>query len=395
MRLFQTILAVLVVLGLATDRVEARSLKSCVAGIRKSAIRSGIPANIVNRALGNVRFNEKVVRFSRNQPEFRTPIWDYMAFLVDARRVRDGKAMMKKYARTLKAVEKRYGVDRYILTALWGVESDYGNIHGEFFLPHALANVACAGRKPKMFKRELISALKLVKRGDVRLKDLMSSWAGALGQTQFMPSTYHRLAVDFDGNGRRDLLHSVPDALASSANFLRKSGWRKGGIWGYEVRLPKAYRGPFGRKRTVSLDKWAKRGIRKINGKKPSGNIRAGLIAPAGRTGPAFLVFHNFNVLYSYNAAVSYTLAISHLSDRLRGRGGFARGWPTSDPGLSRKQRVDLQVLLKNKGYRIGKVDGRIGPLSKAAIRKVQKNIGMRATGRPSLKVYRSLGGKL
>jgi len=370
------------------------SLQSCVAGLKRAAIKAGVRASVANKALANVRYDEKVARFSRTQPEKITYIWDYMAFLVDAKRIRDGKAMMRKYSRTLRAVEKAYGVDRYIVAALWGIESDYGKFRGDFFTPHSLANLVCGGnRRAKLFKRELIIALQLVSRGDIKLSDLKGSWAGAFGQTQFMPSTYKRLAVDFDKNGRRDLVNSVPDALASTANFLKKAGWRTGQGWGYEVKIPKNYRGRSGRKRKATLTTWSKRGIVRINGRKISGKRRAGLILPAGKNGPAFLVFRNFDALYSYNVALSYALSISHLSDRLRGRRPMIKPWPTNDPGLSRAQRLTLQKLLNKNGFNIGKADGRIGPVTRAGIKKAQRKFGLKVDGRPGTKIYRRLGG--
>ncbi len=385
--------AALTGLVLLASGAEAASLASCAASLKNQAVRSGVKSSVASKALTGVKFDEKVIRFSRSQPEYRTPIWDYMAFLVDPERIADGKAMLKKHDRTLRAVEKRYGVDRYTITALWGIESNYGRHRGDFFLPHALANLVCAGRKSKFFRRELIQALKIVSRGDVRLEDLKSSWAGAFGQTQFIPSTYRRLAVDFDKDGRRDLVRSVPDALASTANFLRKAGWRPGQAWGYEVRIPKGYRGAKGRKRRASLTTWGKRGIKNLSGKRLSGSRKAALILPAGRNGPAFIVYRNFNALYSYNAAESYALAISHLSDRLRGRPPIRKGWPTNDPGLTRAQRLELQKLLIKAGYDIGEADGRIGPITKKAIKKVQKKHKMKQNGRPSMKVYKLLGG--
>ncbi len=370
------------------------SLQSCVADLKRAAIKAGVRASVANKALANVRYDEKVARFSRTQPEKITYIWDYMAFLVDTKRIRDGKAMMRKYSSTLRAVEKAYGVDRYIVAALWGIESDYGNFRGDFYTPHSLANLVCGGnRRAKLFKRELIIALQLVSRGDIKLSDLRGSWAGAFGQTQFMPSTYKRLAVDFDRNGRRDLVNSVPDALASTANFLKKAGWRTGQRWGYEVKIPKNYRGRSGRKRKATLTTWGKRGIVHVNGKRVSGKRRAGLILPAGKKGPAFLVFRNFDALYSYNVALSYALSISHLSDRLRGRNPMIKAWPTNDPGLSRAQRLKLQKLLNKNGFNIGKADGRIGPATRAGIKKAQAKFGMKVDGRPGMKIYRKLGG--
>jgi lytic murein transglycosylase len=372
----------------------AADLSSCVAGIRNGVVGAGIDRGLAARALDDVAFDEKAVRFSRTQPEYRTPIWDYMAFLVDRERIVTGQAMLKEHAGTLAAVEKAYGVDRHVIAALWGIESDYGREKGEFFLPHALANVACAGRKPAFFRRELIEALKIVERGDLKLADLRGSWAGAFGQTQFLPSTYRRLAVDFDKDGRRDLVHSVPDALASTANFLRKAGWTTGQSWGYEVRLPANYRGPAGRTRRAPVASFGNLGVTRTDGSPLTGSARAGLILPSGPKGPAFLVFGNFDALYSYNNAESYALAISHLSDRLKGRPALATAWPTDDPGLSRRQRREVQKLLIARGYDIGEADGRIGPVTIKAIKQVQQELGMKPNGRPSSALYKALGGQ-
>jgi len=373
-------------------------LDSCVARLRAEAIRSGVSRSVANAALGKVSFDERAVRFSRTQPESITPIWDYMAFLVDKERLVDGAAMMRRHGQTLARVERAYGVDRHVILALWGIESDFGRKVGDFFVPHAMANVICARRNPKFFRRELIHLLKIVSRGDVKLGDLQGSWAGAFGQTQFMPSTYTRLAVDFDRDGRRDLVNSVPDALASAANFLRRSGWRKGLAWGWEVRAPRGFRGRYAtrklnRVRFRPLDDWGKRGFTDFKGRPVRGRVPAALVMPAGPRGPAFLVTRNFRAIYSYNVAVSYALAISHLSDRLRGGKRFRVGWPTNDPGLSRRQRLELQKLLLRAGYDIGKADGRIGPITVAAIKSAQKRHGMKPDGRPSMRLYKALGG--
>ncbi len=385
--------AVAISFGVFTPAPAEASFKSCVAKIKRSAIKAGVSRSVANKAFANIKRDEKVLRFSRSQPEYRTPIWDYMAFLVDQERIDTGKALLKTHDKTLRAVEKRYGVDRYIILALWGIESNFGKITGDFFLPNALSNIACLGRKRKFFRNELIQALRLVTRGDLRMADLRGSWAGAFGQTQFLPSTYRRYAVDFDRDGRRDLVHSIPDALASAANYLRGAGWRKGQRWGFEVRMPKRYRGPVGRKRRASLTRWGKRGFRKINGKALGGKATAGLIRPAGRNGPGFLVYRNFSALYSYNAAESYALAIGHLSDRLKGGKPFSKAWPTNDPGLSRAQRLELQELLIKNGYDIGEADGKVGPITRAAIRKAEKKFGMKPTGRPGSKILKKLRG--
>lgn len=376
--------------GLGATPASA-SFEACVKNIRAEVLSAGIRPDVVNAAFSGIAFDEKAVRFSRTQPEYRVAIWDYMAFLVDDARIADGGREMRENDKTLRAVERAYGVDRYVLASLWGIESNYGQDKGDFFLPHALPNVACGGRKPGVFTTELIQALRIVQAGDVKLKDLRSSWAGAFGQTQFMPSTYRRLAVDFDGDGRRDTIRSVPDAIASAANFLKKAGWQTGLPWGFEVKVPSSYSGPVGRSRKMVMAAWAKKGVARADGSAlPSGGSY-GLIRPAGPKGPAFLVSRNFDVLFTYNAAEAYALAIGHLSDRLKGKDGLHTAWPTDDPGLSRAQRKRLQELLIAKGYYKGEADGRIGPLTNAAIKAAQAKAGLKPTGRPSTRILKAL----
>jgi lytic murein transglycosylase len=378
---------------LVTAPAAAAPFETCANGIRASVLKAGVKAEVVDAAFRDVAFDEKAVRFSRSQPEYRLAIWDYMAFLVDDARIEDGKKMMEAEAKSLRAIEKAYGVDRFVLAALWGVESDYGRIEGDFFLPQAFVSLACAGRRPAMFKAELVQALKIVAAGDVKLKDLNGSWAGAFGHTQFMPSTYRRLAVDFDRDGRKDTINSVADALASSANFLRKSGWRADLPWGFEVKVPASYKGPTGRGRKAAISAWVKRGITRANGRTLPKSGAYGLIRPAGKAGPAFLVSRNFDALYSYNAAESYALAIGHLSDRLKGRGAFLTAWPTDDPGLSRAERKRLQELLIAQGLYKGEADGRMGPLTAAAIKEAEKKAGLKPTGRPGAHILKVLAG--
>lgn len=382
-----------VAFGAYATAAQAASFTACVNGIKASVLKAGVKPDIVAAAFKDIKFDEKVVRFSHNQPEYRLKIWDYMAFLVDQARIADGKKMLEVEARSLAAIEKRYGVDRYVLLGLWGVESDYGRIEGDFFLPEALASLACAGRRPGLFRTELIHALKIVQAGDVKLSDLRGSWAGAFGHTQFMPSTFRRLAVDFDRDGKRDTINSVSDALASTANFLKKAGWQSGLPWGFEVKVPASYKGASGRRHKVAIAAWARRGVKRADGAALPKTGAYALIRPAGRGGPAFLVSRNFDALYSYNAAESYALAIAHLSDRLRGKGAFTVAWPTSDPGLSRAERKRLQELLIAQGFYKGEADGRMGPLTTAAIKEAEKKAGLKPTGRPGAHILKVLAG--
>jgi lytic murein transglycosylase len=382
---------VLTCLSLAIAPAHA-DFASCVAGLRSHALGQGISAATFDRAMSGVTPDMKIIEAMGAQPEFRTPIWDYLATLVDDEKVTQGRALLRQHANTLAQIELTYGVDRHAVVAVWGVESDFGQVPGRWYLPQALSTAACFGtRRRDFFRGELVSTLKIIQRGDLTAEKLKGSWAGAFGHTQFIPSTYLRLAVDFDGDGRRDLVDSIPDALASTANYLRKSGWIRGASWGYEVRLPAGYSGPSGRKGKQSTGFWSGKGITRADGSGLSTLPAAGLLLPAGRNGPAFLVTKNFDAAYAYNSAESYALAISVLSDRLRGRPGVRGAWPTDDRGISRAERRQLQERLTARGYDVGKPDGAIGPLTRAAIKDVEAKLGMPQTGRAGGKVFDAL----
>lgn len=390
----RAILPALFVSILSLAPAQAASFSACVTELKAAAIAAGVSRGTASAALDAVRQDEKVLRLSKVQPEFKTPIWDYFGFLIDDQRVADGQAMMRKYDGVLRGAEKRFGVSRFVIAAVWGVETNFGQDVGDSYLPQALATLACeGGRRTKFWRGELFAALQLVDRGDLSLKELYGSWAGAFGQTQFIPSTYQRLAVDFDGDGRRDLVRSTADALGSTANYLRAGGWSSGDSWMVEVKVPAGYEGPTGRKAKAALSAWSKRGITRADGAKLSGGASAGLLLPAGPRGPGFLVFRNFDAIYSYNQAESYALAISHLADRLAGYEGLRTAWPTSDPGLSRAERLHLQKLLIANGYDIGEPDGKLGAVTRAAIAQAETRYGMQPTGRAGRKIYQALGG--
>ena len=378
---------------LAATGVRA-DFQSCVAGLRSAAVAKGVSSATFDRAMSGVTPDMKVIELMNNQPEFKTPIWDYLGTLVDEEKVAEGRAMMRQHAATLAAAESRFGVDRHTIAAVWGVESDFGKARGRMPLVQALSTGAClAPRRNAFFKGELLATLQIIQRGDVRPERLFGSWAGAFGHTQFIPSTYLRLAVDGDGDGRRDLVDSIPDALHSTANFMDKAGWITGATWGYEVRVPAGYSGPTGRNPKQPVSSWASRGIVKFDGSALTGTGTAGLLMPAGRSGPAFLVFKNYDAAYSYNGADSYALAISLLSDRLRGRPGVQGEWPTDDLPLSREQRRELQRLLIARGFDVGEPDGAVGALTRGAIKQIEAKLGMAQTGRPGEKVLRALKG--
>jgi lytic murein transglycosylase len=359
--------------------------------LRREATTKGITAQSFDAAMRGVEPDQSVLEAMDNQPEFKTPIWDYLAALVDDQRIADGQAKLAEWGTVLAQAERTFGVDRHTIIAVWGVESDYGKNMGKRPLVRSLATVSCFGSRQRFFRGELVATLHILQSGDMPPEALTGSWAGAFGHTQFMPSTFQRLAVDFDGDGRRDIVGSIPDALGSTANFLKRAGWVSGQPWGYEVQLPENYSGSTGRRTRQPLAEWGRLGIRQIDGSMLSGTTAAALLLPAGARGPAFMVYRNFNAIYSYNAAESYALAIAHLSDRLRGAGPFRGAWPTDDPGLSRAERRELQELLVSRGYDIGAPDGLIGTRTRAAIRDFQSSVGIAADGRAGGRALKAL----
>lgn len=375
------------------ESYDVAAFDRCVAGVRTKALGAGISGAVFDQHVPTVTPDLSVLKLLDSQPEFKTPIWDYLSGLVDAERVEDGQAMLRQHADTLAAVEAKYGVDPATVVAVWGVESDFGKTFGKRPLLNSLTTLSCMGRRQPFFRGELIATLQIIQAGDVAADKLVGSWAGAFGHTQFMPSTYQRIAVDFDGDGRRDLVGSVPDALASTANYLKRSGWRTGEPWGYEVKLPAGFDAAIsGRTSRRPLSYWTGRGITRVTGERIASSEKAtALLLPAGKSGPAFLVFKNFDAIYSYNAAESYSLAIAFLADRLRGQGGLVAAWPTDDPGLSRRERRELQELLLQRGHDIGEVDGMIGSLSRAAIRDEQERLGMTPDGRAGQAILQAL----
>jgi lytic murein transglycosylase len=376
--------------SLALGEVARADFSSCVASIRADAARRGISNATLDAAFAGLQPDMKILDLQNTQPEFKTPIWDYIAGLVDDERIADGKARLRDYARAFETAEQRYGVSRFVIAAVWGVETDYGRLMGKRPLVQSLSTLACFGERANYFRGELIATLKILANGDIPADRLVGSWAGAFGQTQFMPSTFLRLAVHLDGNGKPNIVDLVPDALGSTANYLHHSGWRSGMTWGFEVKLPPGYSGPSGRKQKAPMSAWAARGLTRVDGR-GLGEGEAGLLLPAGPQGPAFLVTANFDAIFTYNAAESYALAIAYLADRLDGAGPLATPWPTDDPGLSRAERRELQTLLTKRGYDVGEPDGAIGAKTQDAIADFQRKLGRPADGRASSKVLAAL----
>ncbi|MBT0961799.1 lytic murein transglycosylase [Denitromonas iodatirespirans] len=366
---------------------------ACLARLRGEAASHQVSTDTFDRLTAGLAPDPTVLEALDRQPEFVTPIWDYLAALVDDERIADGKAMLGQWREVLDKVEAEYGVDPATVVAVWGVESNFGRNFGSRSLITSLATLSCEGRRQSYFRGEFFTTLQIVQAGHIAPERLTGSWAGAFGHTQFMPSTFMRVAVDFDGDGRRDLIDSVPDALASTANYLKRAGWRTGEPWGYEVRLPAGFDASVtGRKARRPLAEWVRLGVRRVDGTAIApDDTSAALLLPAGVDGPAFMVFRNFHAIYSYNAAESYALAIAHLSDRLRGGQPFVTAWPTDDPGIGRNERRELQTLLLARGHDIGEVDGMIGSRTRQAIAAEQTRLGFDANGRAGRKILDAL----
>ena len=378
---------------LAQDADFAR----CLTSIRATTQGKRLTVDTWERYARGLQPDPRVMAQQQSQPDFSLPIWDYIAVMVDDERIADGQRLMIEHAEMLEAIERQYHVDPAVVVAIWGIESNFGRGTGTFDVLRSLATLACQGRRQAYFRGEFLAALRAVQKGDIDGDRFLGSWAGAFGQVQFMPGTYEWLAVDFDGDGRRDILHNEGDAMASAANFLRQRGWRPGIPWGVEVRLPDGFnaRGE-GRRVRRTISTWVARGLRQVDGTPlatadlPS-TTRGGLHLPAGPQGPAFLVFDNFTTVYRYNASEAYTLAIAHLADRLRGGDPFATPWPTDDLGLSRAERRELQQLLAALGHDVGEPRGVLTPQTREAVKAEQKRLGHEVTGRPGQRLLKAL----
>lgn len=369
--------------------------QQCLTGLKNSKTFSGVTAQTFEKYRPSEPDPSVIVSLNY-QPEFKKQVWDYLAGLVDEERVQDGISAKNRLQSTLTRIEQRYGVRAEDVLGVWGVESNFGKQLGKKDLFQSLATLSCFDRRQSYFRGEFASALKIVQNGDIHPQDMTGSWAGAFGQTQFMPSTFLRLAVDFDGDGRKDLVNSEADALASTANFLVKSGYRSGEVWGYEVKIPSNYSGTSGRTNKKPISHWRNAGITLANGQSlPNTLSNAGLLLPAGKNGPAFLVGKNFDTFYSYNASENYALAIAHLSEMIRQNRtqnvGFTTPWPTDDAGISRREAREIQQALINRGYNIGAVDGMIGDNTRRAIQDFQRSQGVNPDGRAGQKLYRLL----
>jgi len=365
------------------------------AGFRKEALAAGIRADLFDRAFIGVSPDMSVIKADRSQPEFTRPVWEYLDGALSPLRVSKGKALLQQNAQILQSIEQRYGVDRQALVAVWGMESNFGQFQGNKSVINSLATLAYEGRRPGFAQAQLIAALQILQQGDIAPEKMLGSWAGAMGQTQFIPTTYNTHAVDFDGDGRRDIWGSSTDALASTAHYLQSSGWQRGQPWGFEVSLKEGfdYTLADGTLRKP-VSEWIRLGVSEYGGLPTApdqAQLSAALLLPAGHRGPAFLVFDNFRAILKYNNSSSYALAVGLLSQRFDGGGLVYGQWPKDDLPLSRSERIELQTLLGKHNYDAGNPDGIIGANTRKAIRSAQQSFGWPADGYPTHQLLEGL----
>ena len=354
-----------------------------VAGFRGRAAGKGISQATLDRGLRGVGYLPGVIERDRNQTEFKRSLEDYLAIAASDDRVSTGKSMLSRYGGVLGQIEARYGVEAKIITAVWGLESRYGARRGNAPVISALATLAYDGRRGAFFESQLVAALKILQNGDITPERMTGSWAGAMGHTQFIPTSYQAFAVDFTGDGRRDIWSDDPtDALASAAAYLNRSGWRKGQPWGVEVKLPEGFNtGLAGRGSTRSTGSWASLGVRDMAGRTVPDYGAASIILPAGRTGPAFMTFRNFTVITRYNNSESYVIGVGHLADRIVGGPPIRGRFPPDAQGLTLNDRKELQRRLTAAGFDTQGADGVVGKNTESAIRAYQQANGLPVDG--------------
>lgn len=349
--------------------------------IKQQGLSRGLKPASLERSLEGVTLDNSVIALTQKQSEFTKPIWSYLNDGLGGGRIDKGKTLLAQHKNLLDQVEKRYGVDRGVILGIWGMESNFGGFSGDKDVIRSLASLAFVGYRGDFFRNELMIALELVDKGLAPRENMKGSWAGAMGQTQFMPSSFKAYAIDFDGDGRKNIWTNLPDIIGSTANYLAAHGWVAGLPWGFEIKLPANYafsltEGDFG--------SFAKQGVKRADGKPMPQRGNAKLFFPAGSEGPVFLITKNFDMIRAYNASDAYALTVAHLRDRIKGGATFAKAWPSAMPQLSADERVEFQQRLQALGYDLGEIDGRIGSKTRNALRQEQIKRGQVPDGWPS-----------
>jgi len=360
-----------------SDNIES-DFKAWLSSFKKTAIQKGISDITYDSATENITYNKKMIKFDRRQAEFTKQIWEYLDIAVSDLRVKNGKNSYFSNRELLLKIEKKYDVDLKIVMGIWGLESAYGHRRGNINTIEALATLAFDGRRKTFFEEQLIASLRILERGDTTLVLMQGSWAGAMGHTQFIPTSYLAYSEDFNGDGFADVWSDDPsDALASTANYLNKHGWKRGQPWALEVILPNDFDYLLlGKNNKNKVTYWESIGVRQINGDKLIDYGNSSIILPAGYKGPAFIIYDNFHVLEKYNASLAYVMGVGHLGDRIMGGQNFHKNWPKEEDALSLEEKKILQTYLLKEGYKIGKIDGMVGPNTISAIRAYQNKLG-------------------
>lgn len=358
---------------------DSVSFDQWLIGFRARALSQGISASTLDATLTGLTPNETVIELDANQSEFSKALWEYLDTAVSDARIQNGQAALRRHQGLLNEIEDNYGVDKDIIVAIWGLESAYGAVRGNMSTLRSLATLAHDSRRSDFFEEQLIAALRILDAGHTSPANMVGSWAGAMGHTQFMPTSFQDLAVDANGDGRRDIWGDDPtDALASTANYLRNFGWTHGQPWGVEVTLPDGFDYATARRENQRLPSaWAADGVLALNGEPVPDHAEASILLPGGHEGAAFMIFPNFEVLENYNTADAYVIGVGHLADRITGGPAIQAVWPRADGALTGPQRRDLQQRLKDAGFDPQAIDGRIGPLTINAIRAFQLANGL------------------
>jgi len=398
-RLRRSLIALLTIVGLAATAADGSALaepsafQDWLQDVRREAAAAGISSATLDAALSDLAPIERIVELDRRQPEYTQTFWAYLDKRVTPERIARGRALLAEHGDLLARVQARYGVQARFLVAFWGLESNFGDYTGGFPVIGALATLAYDERRSDFFRRELLNALRILDAGHVTPAAMQGSWAGAMGQVQFMPSTFVSYAVDFDGDGRRDIWNSLPDIFASAANYLSQIGWQGDVIWGREIRLPQDFDWELAaQSERKPLAAWAALGVRRADGGPlPEGDIEAAIVLPAGHAGPAFLVYDNFSAILTWNRSLLYALSVGHLADRLVGAGPLLAERPAIETPLSRAQVEELQALLMRLGFDPGTPDGVVGSKTRAALRAFQRDSRLAPDGYPTPEVLQAL----
>lgn len=374
-----------------THASPAKGFPAFVEQLRSEALKRGVSRATFDQAFQGLTPNPAVMALTKKQSEFVKPIWGYLESGVSANRITRGQSMLSEWGSTLSSVESRYGVPPSVVLGIWGMETNFGRFTGDMDVIRSLATLAYARYRGTFFRDQLLIALTILQQEHITRDDMTGSWAGAMGQTQFMPTSFRTYAVDFNGDGHRDIWRTIPDALASTANYLKGNGWDPGLDWGYEVSVPDNFDY---RQHKAGFAQWSSLGVRRMDGKSLPSSGEATLYLPAGASGPAFLVTKNFDVIKSYNNSDAYALAVAHLGDRIIGRPALQGEWPKDEEPLTKSQRQEVQKRLASLGLYNGDSDGRLGSQTRLAVRQFQLKKGLVADGYANIKVLQALRGQ-